>query len=150
MISQSEIECIITPILENHDAFLVDFVQKRRHGDRIIEFYVDSDEGITVQKCTQISRDISVALSKVEDFYSNYTLVVSSPGLDRPLKFFRQYPRNIGRKLSVQYQSDKNVEKIVGELICANDGRITLRLTNGDECLINFDSIQKAYVLPEW
>jgi len=88
-----------------------------------LEIYVDSDSGITFEKCRKISRYLEEYIDTEGWLGEKYTLEVSSPGIGRPLKFARQYPKNIGRKVEV-----KLIEggKKTGTLINVSDSSITI------------------------
>jgi len=68
-----------------------------------VEVYVDSDEGINLQKCQRLSRWIEATFDQNGMFGDEYTLEVSSPGVGSPLKLQRQYPKNIGKIIEVKY-----------------------------------------------
>lgn len=82
---------------EFEDCFLVELHQ----ASNKLEVFVDSDSGMTFQKCQRISRHLEEYLDLEHPLGEQYVLEVSSPGVDRPLKFWRQYPRNIGRTVEV-------------------------------------------------
>jgi len=81
------------------DCFLVDI---HLSAGNKLEVFVDSDSGITFKKCQRISRFLEKPIDEEGWLGEKYTLEVSSPGTSRPLKFLRQYPKNIGRKLEVK------------------------------------------------
>ena len=71
-----------------------------------IDVLMDGDNGISIQKCIDISRSIEQSLDRdAEDF----ELSVSSPGLGKPLKVYRQYVKNIGQTVEVSTGEDKPV-----------------------------------------
>lgn len=82
---------------EMEDCFVVDI----HHSNKRLEVFVDSDSSMTFQKCQRISRHLESYLDEEQPLGEDYVLEVSSPGLDRPLKFFRQYMKNLGRNLEV-------------------------------------------------
>jgi len=134
------------------DCFLVEL--KASANNSKLEVFIDSDSNITFSKCQQISRYLESYLDEADWMSERYILEVSSPGIDRPLKFPRQYKKNIGRKLEVLYNKD---EKRTGTLISADKEGIVLeekvRLKEGKrkrttvvQTSITFDSIQKAVV----
>ncbi len=71
---------------------------------------IDGDEGVNIDHCAQISRKISAELEEKEVMDGAYRLEVSSPGVEFPLKYQRQFPKHIGRKVKVS-QND-GAEKI--------------------------------------
>lgn len=88
----------VKPELDAKNLFLVDI--KFSMGKKI-EVYIDSDEGVHIDDCAQISRFIEKNLDGSGIVPENYILEVSSPGMDNPLKVPRQYNRRIGRILEV-------------------------------------------------
>ncbi len=86
---------------------------------------LDSDEGITIQECARISRKLGQELEEKNIIEEAYTLEVSSPGLDQPLKLIRQYRKNIGRDLKVTMLSG---EILTGNLVEVKEESIVLQL----------------------
>jgi ribosome maturation factor RimP len=110
MITKEKIQILLEEVLSD-DMFIVDITVGT--GNSIL-VSVDSDAGISVGECVQISRHIESSLDReVEDF----SLEVSSPGLSLPLKVLRQYLKNIGREVEVVTKSG---EKQKGILKSAN------------------------------
>ena len=89
--------------------------------------FVDSDSGMTFAKCKQISRHLEAHLDETLLLGEKYTLEVSSPGIDRPLKLRRQYIKNLNRQLKVQVEDFEN--PIIGKLIAIDEEGITLQTT---------------------
>jgi len=116
---------LLDPMLEEGNIFLVDIIIKPSKVSQKITILIDSDEGITIQECTSISRRLAKQLEELEVFTEPYTLEVSSPGLDQPLILTRQYLKNIGRNLKVTL---KTGEAVSGTLIEANEEAIRLQL----------------------
>lgn len=86
-----------------NNAFLVELEVK---PNNVIIAYVDADEGLSMDQIKMINRKIESELDRdVEDF----NLTVSSPDLNRPLKIWRQYKKNVGRFLKVKFE-DRQVE----------------------------------------
>ena len=106
--------------LEYADCFLVDM----KINNTRVEIFLDSDESVTFEKCRKISRKIEAVLDEKQWLGEKYTLEVSSAGVGRPLKFTRQYLKNIGRTLEIKKLDG---EKLRGELIQADDDKITIK-----------------------
>ena len=110
MITKENIQILVDEVMSD-DMFIVDITVGTGNS---ISVLVDSDAGISVGECVQISRHIEGSLDReVEDF----SLEVSSPGLSLPLKVLRQYLKNIGREVEVVTKSG---EKQKGVLKSAN------------------------------
>ncbi|MEE9225760.1 MAG: ribosome maturation factor RimP [Bacteroidota bacterium] len=151
---RSRLRMLIEPLVQSSGAFLVDLVFRgEQGGGRVLEVFVDTDEGVSTDRCAEISRDISTTLDRENIIIGRYYVVVSSPGLDRPLKYQRQYRRHIGRPLSVRYTDQSMTRNVEGELQAVSDEWIILRKSVEDptrrehEALrIPFDSIAEAKV----
>ncbi len=90
-------------IIPEHECVLIDVVLRGDSRNRIIEIYVDNEDGITLDDCSLISRKINEGIERDEVIKSKYRLDVSSPGTERPLKYLLQYKKHIGRKLEVDF-----------------------------------------------
>ncbi|MCB0606071.1 MAG: ribosome maturation factor [Lewinellaceae bacterium] len=97
------------------DCFLIDL---QLHANRKLEIFIDSDSGVTFEKCQQISRYLESYLDTEGWLGDDYTLEVSSPGASRPLKFLRQYPKHLGRTLEISL-ADGEVKKGVLKAVSA-------------------------------
>ncbi|MDA8570499.1 ribosome assembly cofactor RimP [Schleiferiaceae bacterium] len=93
----AKIESAVEIAATDNDAFLVELELK---PNNIIVAFVDSDNGLTIEQIKMINRQIESHLDRdVEDF----NLTVSSPDLNKPLKTWRQYKKNVGRYLKVKF-----------------------------------------------
>lgn len=105
--------------VEFQDCFLVE----SKLSGKLLNVYIDSDSGMTFTKCRKISRYLESFIDEENWLGERYTLEVSSPGIGRPLKFVRQYKRNIGRTAEVSL-IDGTKKK--GTIISASDELIEL------------------------
>ncbi len=88
-----------------------------------LNVFLDCDSGLSLSKCQQISRHLEAYLDESVWKDTKYTLEVSSPGIDRPLKLLRQYKNNIGREVKVKVL-ESGEEK--GILVAADETGITI------------------------
>lgn len=95
--------------LANESQFIVDVVLSSRQGPRKVLILVDGDHGVSIDDCANLSREMAEALDENNWITDNYTLEVSTAGIDHPLKFERQYRKNIGRRVKVKLK-DVTVE----------------------------------------
>ena len=72
------------------DCFILEIILK----DKRVEVFADTDDGIKFWQCQKLSRAIEEYLDTSQVLGEAYTIEVSSPGVDKPLQLFRQYPRN--------------------------------------------------------
>src|SRR5688572_12542448 len=117
-----EIKKIITRKLADPDQFLVDVVVKGYKGPKKVLIIIDSDKGITIDDCANLSREISKEFDDSQLFDDSYMLEVSTPGLDQPLRLTRQYHKNIGRRVKVVIQE----QVLEGKLVEVGDEKIKL------------------------
>jgi ribosome maturation factor RimP len=128
------------------DFYIVDIEIK---GNNQIVVYVDGDEGLSLENCKQISRTIESVLDEEQTLGGIYGLEISSPGVNRPLKFLRQYIKHIGRLLQIKMLDGTEVEGLLKE--CVANGvliEITPKEKKGvpEVKEILFDDIQETYV----
>lgn len=92
-------------------------------GNNIIVL-LDADDGITIDKCTKVNRELYKCIEEMDLFPGgNFSLEVSSPGVDEPLKLHRQYHKNIGRTVQVLMIDGSVQEGKLGEV---NDDSIAI------------------------
>jgi ribosome maturation factor RimP len=76
-----------------------------------IKVFVDGDQGVSIEKCVQFNRALTKKLEETALFPTgDFSLEVSSPGLDEPLKLHRQYRKNIGRQVELVMQDGTKTE----------------------------------------
>src|ERR1700754_2311514 len=114
----NSIERLVNDLLfTGEDYFLVEIKIKPTNN---IKVYMDGDKGISIEKCIQFNRSL---YKKIEDaglFPSgDFSLEISSPGIDKPLKLHRQYLKNIGRNVEVTFNDES---KKTGKLIQVTAG----------------------------
>ena len=100
----SKIEALLAPLLEGTDMFVTNLQIEPGNN---IKLFLDADEGLNVQKSVSINRQLVTQIDEL-GWYPNgdYSLEVSSPGVDEPLRSIRQYKKNIGRTLAVTNVED--------------------------------------------
>ncbi len=127
---------------EDHfeDCFLVDITVTPQYK---LTVYIDADSGLTLERCKNISRYLERQIEQNQWAPEKYTLEVSSPGVDRPLKLKRQYTKNKGRTIRVHL---KNGSIEMGKLIGLTDDEIVLETEKNKELELKFDDIEKAIV----
>lgn len=141
---------LIGQYLEPLGLYLIDILVRAEGRVRVVEVYIDSDKGVTADQCGEVSRRITPVLDAVASLKGEYTLTVSSPGLDRPLKFSRQYVKHKGRTLVIQWKSAEGIKKLEAGLEDATETTITVRTDRDEKVTIPFDAIMEARVKPRW
>lgn len=113
---------------------------------RIIEIFIDSENAVTAEDCSLISKLLNDEIDKENLIDSNFRLDVSSPGVDRPLKFLIQYKKHINRKFEISYLEQNETKKITAKLIRIDENKLVFG-DNKTEQVIDFSNITKAKVL---
>lgn len=123
---------------------LVDVELKNGPGGRVVRVFVDKEGGIGLDDLQSVSEEVSAILDAEDRIPSAYTLEVSSPGLDRPLRGEADYRRFAGKlaKLS-SYEPVDGRRHWTGRLVAVEDGAVVLTLpAEGDApCRIPLDKI---------
>ncbi len=144
------IQDLVEPIVGQYNGYVVDVVIRGVRGLRVVEVFADTDEGITTDVCAEISRQLSAALDAGDVIRGGYRLDVSSPGLDRPLKLHRQYPKNINRVLKIQFTDTDGKKTITGVLRAVTDSSIKLEPAKQEPLEIPMREITRAVVEPQF
>jgi ribosome maturation factor RimP len=111
---------------------LVDVELKRAAGNSLLRLYVDKPGGIGLDDLQSVSEEVSAILDAEDPIEGHYTLEVSSPGLDRPLRTEDDYRRFVGRlaKLS-SYEPVDGRRHWTGRIVACEGGVVTLELEKG-------------------
>lgn len=142
---------IVESVIDGKDYFIVDTHISQIRGTWMIKISADSDSGISIDECGNLSRDINKHLeSKFPD--TGYELEITSPGVGEPIKLLRQYNKNIGRTLKLSLNDGKEVvgkllkvegeEKILVEEFEKKKGKII----NTKQIEISFSEVKKTVV----
>ena len=140
------LEDSIKMTVEGCGVLLYDIAQLKEHNDSIYRVYITSQDGITLEKCTEVSRMISPILDIDEPMHGNYRLEVSSPGIERRLKKPAHFIGSIGANVRVK---DIATDRIEGVLKEADDNGIVVTTENGDE-ILPYDEILAAATYINW
>lgn len=87
--------------LKDHGIELIDIVFRREGSDLVLRIVADTLKGITVSECADLNNFLSEVLDREDVIRDRYTLEVSSPGLDRPIKTDRDFERSMGKELEL-------------------------------------------------
>ena len=144
-----EVIKLVELLLEEEPAYFVIGVSIRPVNN--ISLFIDGDAGVTIEKCVRINKALYKQIVENEVYADGeFSLEVSSPGIDEPLKMTRQYIKNIGREIEVDTIDDRHIE---GKLIAADVAGIELDEETGKgkkkeviKHFILFDQIKETKV----
>ena len=146
-IAQS-VRSIATPIVRALDLELVDVECTGQGARTMVRVFIDKPNGVTVSDCEQVHVSLNHALDVQDPISHGYTLEVSSPGLDRPLKRREDYARSIGKLVSVKLTHQIDGQwRMCGRLRDLTDAGVMLEISGPkqDEMrLLAWDAISQA------
>ncbi|MGH9129624.1 MAG: ribosome maturation factor RimP [Acidimicrobiales bacterium] len=126
---------------------LVDFEVR----SNLVRVVLDRPGGVDIEALTLANRIVSAALDAQDPIPGRYTLEVSSPGLERPLRTPEHFARHVGSSVSVKTRAGVPGERrIRGELMAADGSGITLACGEGEPRRLSYGEIDKARTIFEW
>ncbi len=142
---ETKIIDMIDPVINSLGIELVDIEVNKMSGKGLLRVYIDKENGVTIDDCKRVSREIEGVLDVEDPIPYAYVLEVSSPGLDRPLKKKEDYKRFTGRavKIVTKEPVDKQ-NSLIGKLESAGDSEIVLGLQNDRKVTILYENISRA------
>ena len=115
-----------------------------------LRIYIDKPDGVSIDDCESVSREIGDQLDVQELFGGGYTLEVSSPGLDRILFKTEQFEANIGAVVDMRLNfPHAGRKRFVGLLASVEDARALLRLDD-TEYLLPLENVRRARLVPQF
>jgi ribosome maturation factor RimP len=139
-----QVEAIVLPVLEELGLELVEVQYRREQSGWVLRLIIDKHDGVSLDDCVAVSREVGQLLD-IEDFIEqSYSLEVSSPGLERPLRSMADFQRFVGRKARI-----KTIEPIAGEhvfigRINQTEGESIVLEVGRKELTIPFSMVAKA------
>ena len=125
----------------------IEYLPQGKHS--ILRVYLDKEGGIDVEDCAQASRQISSILDVEDPISGEYTLEVSSPGLDRPLFTAEQFQQYAGHYAQVRLtQSYDNQRKFTGQIKAVENDEVIL-IIGEEEYILPFELIDKANIVSQ-
>lgn len=146
-----QLEKLILPIVEGFGYVFAGLEYLPQGRRALIRVYIDKHEGnITVDDCQKVSRQVSAVLNVEGSIPGDYTLEVSSPGLDRLLFTEAQLIAQEGKRIAIRLIAPMNGRRnYTGRLNGIKQGVLNL-VTSEGEVTLNFADIDQARVVPEW
>lgn len=138
-------EAKIRPIVEEMGYELVDVSYEKENGGMSLIFTIDKEEGVTIDDCEIVNKKIDPILDELNPTDDKpYTLVVSSPGIDRPLKTDRDLSRNVCNEVDLNLFAKIDGKKAFRGTLKAFDGKTVSLQTEKEE--LTFDREKVASI----
>lgn len=115
-----------------------------------LRIFIDGPNGVSLDDCEKVSRQISSVMDVEDPIEGEYTLEVSSPGLDRPLYTEAQYARYIGETVNLRLRIARDGRRrFKGVINKVENGNLLLQVDNQEVTLL-IDTIDKGNLLPRY
>jgi ribosome maturation factor RimP len=140
---------LLAPLVEGLGYELWELEYAPGRGNGLLRLYIDAPAGIAVDDCERVSRAVSEVLDAADPVPGQYTLEVSSPGLERPLRTEAQFARFVGETVFVELaQPLDGRRRFKGPLAEAGAGTVMVDV-DGRRWALPIAGIRKAHLAPD-
>ena len=144
------LNALIDPVVSalGFELWGIDYLSQGKQSRLVI--YIDHPDGITVDNCANVSRQVGAVLDVEDPITGQFQLEVSSPGMDRPLFTLDQYERYIGHVVALRLrQAFDGQRKFQGLVTGTEDGDVVIRVDEEEYCF-PIESIDQARIVPRF
>ncbi|HKJ88935.1 MAG TPA: ribosome maturation factor RimP [Gammaproteobacteria bacterium] len=118
-------------------------------GNRVVRLFIDAPAGVTVDDCAAVSEAVETVLDAEDPIPGEYSLEISSPGVDRPLRKDEDYARFAGETVKIKTFGPVNGQRsFTGTLIGLEDGQVIVSTPEGRSAIPR-EEIAKAHLVAE-
>jgi ribosome maturation factor RimP len=145
---EEKIQALLQPTVEGLGFKLwgLEHLSQGRHS--LLRLYIDAENGVTVDDCAEVSRQVSGVMDVEDPVSGEYTLEVSSPGVDRLLFRPDQYPEYVGEWIELRLRVPFNGRRKFKGTLKGIEGEDVIIQVDNDEFLLPLSAIDKAQVKP--
>jgi ribosome maturation factor RimP len=144
------VQDLVAPLAAELGAELLDVEVKGQRERRLVRLVADAEGGLDIDVIATLSRRAGDALDEVDLIPGSYTLEVTSPGADRPLRRARDFARNTGRDVRVLRREDADgAREVTGTVVDVTDETVTLQQDDG-EVTVPLDEVDHGKVILPW
>lgn len=145
-----QLKALIEPVVEALDCQLwgLEYFSQGRHST--LRIYIDSENGIGLAECEKVSRQVSSVMDVEDPIAGEYTLEVSSPGVDRPLYTIEQFTKYVGEQVDVRLRIPFEGRRKFSGLLSGVENDEVLVVVDNEEYLLPIESIDKANIVPRF
>ncbi len=137
---------LVQPIAESMNLHVLEVLYEKKFDGMNLTVIIDKEGGVSINDCEALHRAIDQPLDELDPIDVAYTLNVSSPGLDRPLKLEWDYKRNLGKKITVKLYKPMDGKKTFNGVLDSYDENSFVLDTGSKK--ITFIKKETAQVLP--
>ncbi|HEJ1262394.1 TPA: ribosome maturation factor RimP [Pseudomonas aeruginosa] len=145
-----QLQALLAPVVEalGYECWGVEFISQGRHS--VLRVYIDRPEGILIDDCEAVSRQVSGILDVEDPISGEYTLEVSSPGMDRPLFTLEQFAKHAGEQVKIRLRSPYEGRRNYQGILRGVEEQDVVVLVDDHEYLLPINSIDKANIIPRF
>ncbi len=145
-----QLQALLAPVVEalGYQCWGIEFISQGRHS--VLRVYIDHADGILIDDCEKVSRQISGVLDVEDPVSGEYTLEVSSPGMDRPLFTLEQFAAHIGEQVKIRLRSPYEGRRNFQGLLRGVEEQDVVVQVDEHEYLLPVESIDKANIIPRF
>lgn len=145
-----QLQALLAPVVEalGYECWGVEFISQGRHS--VLRVYIDRPEGILIDDCEAVSRQVSGILDVEDPISGEYTLEVASPGMDRPLFTLEQFAKHAGEQVKIRLRSPYEGRRNYQGILRGVEEQDVVVLVDDHEYLLPIDSIDKANIIPRF
>lgn len=145
-----QLQALLSPVVEalGYECWGIEFFSQGRHS--LLRVFIDHANGILLEDCEKVSRQLSGVLDVEDPISAEYTLEVSSPGMDRPLFTLEQFSRYAGEQVKVKLRSPFEGRRNFQGLLRGIEDQDVVVLVDDHEYLLPIDMIDKANITPRF
>jgi ribosome maturation factor RimP len=149
-LSDAKLTQLLQPLIEELGYEFVGLEHGSNPKNPVLVIYIDRPDGIAVEDCERVSREVAALLYVEDPIPGHYNLEVSSPGLDRPLFTLEHFERFRGEQVKLSLFAPLNGRrKFKGRLLGTDSGKVRLD-QDGEEVELDMGNIAKARLVPDY
>ena len=143
-----QLEELLRPVIEGlgYECWGIEYKPQGKHS--MLRVYIDKTDGISVEDCEIVSRQISGVLDVEDPIQHEYTLEVSSPGMDRPLFRLEQFAAYAGHLAELRLRAPFEGRRKFKGILRGIEGQDIVLVVDEHDYLFPVDSIESAHVVP--
>jgi ribosome maturation factor RimP len=145
-VKEQQLQVMLEPIVKSmgFELWGIEYISQGRHS--VLCIYIESDQGITADDCAGVSHQVSSVLDVEDTISGEYTLEVSSPGMDRLLFELAQYPAYFGERIELRLRSPFEGRRKFKGVLKGIEGEDIVVQVDNHEYLLPYSAVEKARI----
>ena len=150
MAKEQQLQVILAPAVTalGYEFWGLEYLTHARQA--VLRVFIDSPNGITVEDCAKVSRQLSAVLDVEDPISIEYALEVSSPGMDRPLFTLEQYQRYVGQHVKIRLRAPFEGRRNFSGRLVGVEAEDVVVVVDDHEFLLPIEMIDKAELVPQF